>query len=258
MNINSIKKDFEKGNCCVVGEKGSGKDMLIANIVARRKLPYISNVDYIRNGLPIVRYPLDFDKLDCHNTHKDFVSGEVNHYEFPYPIGTDAYISDVGVYFPSQFCNELNKDYPFMPVYMALSRHLAEANVHINVQNLNRAWDKLREQSRTYFTCLKCKVIPFFGKQLVLQKIRKYEKYDSCANNIPSLKLPWYVYLSKDKMLVRLYKLNYQIQHGKIEEKTIIYFNESKYNTHHFRDLLKNATKIAVEQIKAKGGRKVC
>lgn len=245
MKLSKIIKLFKNGNVCVVGEKGSGKDMLTANVIARRNLPYISNVKYDKkNGLNPQYFPLEFDKLDCGgNTYKDFVKGELKHYEFPYPIGTDVYISDVGVYFPSQFCNELNRDYKFMPTFMALSRHLGDGHtsVHINVQNLNRAWDKLREQSRTYITCLKTKVFPIFGKQLVVQKIRIYEKYDSCCNNVPSLHLPWWTYLMGDKMMAYLYKLNYCIQHGEIKERTLVYFNRSSYDTHIFRTMLKNA-----------------
>lgn len=67
-------------------------------------------------------------------------------YEYPYPDGTDIYIADAGIYFPSQFCNELNRDYKYFPTFMALTRHLGEANVHFNVQNLNRVWDKIRSK----------------------------------------------------------------------------------------------------------------
>ena len=35
----------------------------------------------------------------------------------PYPDGTDIYLSDAGIYFPSQFCSELNREYPFMAVF---------------------------------------------------------------------------------------------------------------------------------------------
>lgn len=243
MNIKHIVKLFEDGNVCVLGERGSGKDMLFANVIARRNLEYISNCEYPKKyGLPLKYNKLDFDKIDCGgNTYVDFMNDTVKPYTYPYPLGVDTYITDVGVYMPSQFCNELNKQYKHIPIFMALSRQIAEANVHINVQNLNRAWDKLREQSRTYITCLKCKMVKLGKHQLVVQKVRIYEKYDSCVSNVPPLRLPWYIHLGKDKMLARLYKLNYEIQHGKIKEATIVYFNNSDYNTHIFREMLSKA-----------------
>ena len=253
MTLNKIiKRYYEQGNVCVCGERGAGKDMLTANVVSRRKLPYASNVEYKRKGKVIQpkHYPLDFSKIDCGgNTYKDFMDGNIKPYTYPYPLGVDVYISDVGVYMPSQFCSELNRDYKAIPTFMALSRQLGRCNVHINVQNLNRAWDKLREQSRTYITCLKCRVLPFGKKtQLVIQKIRISEKYESCLNNVPKLRLPLSCYLGKDKMMAKLYKLNYQIQHGKIDEYTLIYINKSDYDTNVFRSML----------AKAKGGVVLC
>lgn len=246
MNIKHIVKLFEQGNVCVCGERGAGKDMLFGNVIARRNLEYTSNCEYPKkNGLPIKHNTLDFDKIDCGgNTYIDFMNGAPKPYKYPYPLGVDVYITDVGVYMPSQFCSELNRQYKNIPTFMALSRQLAECNVHINVQNLNRAWDKLREQSRTYITCLKCKVLKIGKEQIVIQKVRIYEKAESCVNNVPALRLPWYVRFGKDKMLGKLYKLNYDIQHGKIMECTLIYRNNSDYNTHIFREMLDKVKEV--------------
>lgn len=235
-----IKEHYEKGDVCVVGEKGSGKDMLTGNIIARRKRDYVSNVEYQRKGIiPLKRYELDFEKLNVvENTYKDFISGDVKYYEYPYPIGCDVYISDVGVYLPSQYCNELNRDYKHLATLSALSRQLG-FRIHTNCQNINRIYDKLREQSRSYITCLWCKVLPFGKKQLVIQKIRISSKYESCLNNVPMLHLPMHLYFGRDRILTTLHKLNYEIQHGKITEHTMVYFNQSKYNTNIFKDMLK-------------------
>lgn len=46
MRLKKIIKMFEKGNVCVCGLKGSGKDMLFANVVNRRMKPYVSNTEY--------------------------------------------------------------------------------------------------------------------------------------------------------------------------------------------------------------------
>lgn len=246
MTIENIIKLFEKGNVCVCGEIGKGKDMLFANVITRRNLAYISNVEYKKKrGLPLEYHKLDFTKINCgENTYRNFMDDNVKKYVYPYPLGTDVYISDVGVYMPSQYCNELNKDYRYVPTFCALIRHVSEAHMHINVQNLNRAWDKLREMSRTYITCLGCKVIPLGKNQLVIQRIRIYEKYESCLNNVPKLRLPWYINFGADRLLARLYKLNYEIQHGVIKERTLVYVNKSSYDTHIFRQKLKDGTEV--------------
>lgn len=242
MKIKEIIDLFEQGNVCVVGERGCGKDMLFANVIARRGMEYISNTEYKKkSGVPLKYNKLDFKALDCGgNTYKDFVENTLKPYNYPYHLGVDVYISDVGVYLPSQFCNELNREYKHIPTFMALSRHLGECNVHINVQNLNRAWDKLREQSRRYITCLKCKVITFGRKhQLIIQKIRIYEKYQSCVDNVPELHIPLTWLIGNNRLQAKLFQLNYQIAHGKIKEHTLIYWNKSDYDTHIFREMLK-------------------
>lgn len=239
--MKQIIKMFKDGNVCVCGERGKGKDMLTANVIARRKKNYISNCDYPRKSKrkPIKRTPLDFKVLSmAGNTYKNLLENTVKPFIYPWERGIDIYISDVGVYLPSQFCNELNRDYKGIPQFMALDRQIADCNCHINVQNLNRAWDKLREQSRRYITCLKCKVIKLpLNQQLIIQKVRIYEKYQSCVDNVPPLKLPLYMYMGKLNIMARLYKINYKIQHGAIKERTLIYFNKSDYDTNIFRKI---------------------
>lgn len=155
MRIKKIIRLFEDGNVCVTGLRGRGKDMLLANVTQRRQKPYVSNTDY--GG---VRYPFIPNDFNCAgNTYKEFISGDLYPYVFPFPDGTDIYIADAGVYFPAQYCNELNRDYGYFATFMALSRHLGKSNVHFNVQNLNRCWDKIREQSDIYIMCNKCVVL---------------------------------------------------------------------------------------------------
>lgn len=234
MRLRKIISMFENGNVCVSGLRGTGKDMLTANVVVRRKLPYVSNVDY--GGEHI-----DFDplKFDCgKNTFQNFLSKRVRQYIFPYEDGTDLYLSDVGVYFPSQYCNELNKAYGHFPTFWALSRQLGECNTHINVQNLGRAWDKIREQSDQYILCRWCKV--FFGK-LVIQKVRIYELYDSCLRRVPPFRLPKPPLLAferRDKW--RAEKERYEQSFGCVDEFILLYINKSNYDTRVFKRILEN------------------
>lgn len=229
-----IKKTFNKGNVCVTGLRGTGKDVLFGNVIARRKLPYLSNLDY---GGSYNKLDFDYMKLGG-NTYDTMINNPL-HYEWQFPYETDIYISDVGVYFPAQYCNELNRKYQSLPYFLALSRQVAHNNVHINVQNLNRAWDKLREQSDIYITCNWCKVI--FG--FVIQKITVYSKYQSCIDRVPPcrIKLPW---LNKDRIQKAEIEIeHYKINYGDVSSHILIYRNKSKHDTYYFEKLLKEGVK---------------
>lgn len=221
-----------KRNVMISGERGTGKDMLFANVIARRKQKaYISNTDYkLKHKLYI---PLELDKLMIGNDYRNFITDTIRHYTYMYPDGIDIYLADCGVYFPAQYCNELNRDYKDITAFLALSRHLGACNVHTNCQALNRVWDKLREQSTTYINCRRCFVI---GK-LVIQSVRIYERYDSAVNQIQPFRAPFTLDRQK-KALIESQRVNYVNQHGRIQTKLLVYVNKSKYDTRMFKDKL--------------------
>lgn len=232
--IKKIIDFFRSGNVCVCGLRGRGKDMLMANVVVRRGLPYVSNTDYGGDHI-------DFDPLNyaCGgNIYKDFLNGTLKHYVFPHEDGTDIYVSDAGVYFPAQYCKELNKEYGYLSTYVALSRQLGESNFHFNVQNLNRVWDKIREQSDIYVMCNWCRVL--FGK-VVFQKVTVYEQYESAVARIPPYRPPK-VRLNADRKLnIQMEKQRYRTAHGEIKQYRLIYVNKSTYDTRVFKRLLAEA-----------------
>lgn len=240
MRFKKVVKMFEKGNVCVTGLRGTGKDMLMSNVVVRRSDEYVSNIDY--GGKKSHYNELDFKKLDLGgNNYKNLLEGNVKYYKYPYPVGSDIYISDVGVYFPSQYCNELNRDYKHLPMYMALSRQLSHNNVHINVQNLNRAWDKIREQSDIYIRCRRCKV--FFGK-IVIQQITTYDKYQSCVDRVEPCKIRVPTLAKREvKENAKMYLDKYRNSYGKIKNHLLIYWNKSTYDTYYFEKLFVGGVK---------------
>lgn len=233
MRFRKIIRYFDLGNVCVCGLRGKGKDMLTANVVARRKLPYVSNVDYGYSFNQL--HPMDFN---CGgNTFRNFIEGNVKKYVYPFPDGVDVYISDAGVYFPSQYCSLIDRDYGYFATFMALSRHLGCSNVHVNVQNLNRCWTKIVEQSDSYIMCNWCKV--FFGK-IVVQKVTIYELYDAAVKRVPvfCLPKPWF---NSDRIFQwKIQKQNYEIAHGSIKPGLLVYINKSNYNTRIFKEVLAN------------------
>ncbi|MBQ3235771.1 MAG: hypothetical protein IJA97_06400 [Clostridia bacterium] len=241
---NLDKKYFSRGNVCVDGLRGRGKDMLMSNVIYRRNEPYISNIDYkcrTKKMSGNVCIPLDLSSIDVKNNYKNFVTDKIIPYDYPYPEHCDLWISDSQLYFPSQYNGELNKLYPNIPNFLALSRQLGNANIHINTQNLNRVWDKIREQSDFYIKCRDCKVL---GK-LVIQKITVYDKAQSCIDRVDPfrpLKAPIFskqeakaMYRTKNEELLRKFKETY----GCVRNYTLIYINRSKYDTRLFKSILK-------------------
>lgn len=239
MTLRRIIRLFKTGNTCVTGLRGTGKDMLMANVVVRRKEPYISNVNYGGKF-----QDLDFYKIDVGgNTYRDFIAHDPKYYEFPYEYASDIYLSDAGVYLPSQYCNELNREYKSMAVYQALSRQVSGNNFHINTQNLNRLWDKVREQSDIYIRCNWCKVL--FGK-IVIQKVTLYERAESCQNRVPPCRVRMGLTdISPARRLQkRMYIDTYECSHGRIQSGLLIYRNKSTYDTLLFKEMLKNGKKV--------------
>ena len=239
MRIKSIVKLYERNAVSVSGLVGSGKDMLSANVIERRNIPHVSNCPY--NKLTI---PYDYNALRCgDNTYKEFVENNLKRYEFPYFDGCDIYLSDCGIYFPSQFCNELNRDYKQLPTFMALSRQLGKCHVHFNAQNLNRVWDKIREMSDVYIRCKKCFVL--FGGRIVIQTITIYDKYQSCADRVKPCAIRVPLLCSREKRLqIQMHRDTFKNTYGDIKNHILIYRNKSEYDTRFFKKLLKGGKAI--------------
>lgn len=235
MRFKKIVNMFENGNVSVSGMRGTGKDLLFSNVIARRKnLEYVSNINY---GYRFNQFRIE--DFDTKNNYHNFITGKVKRYKFPYPDRTDLYLSDCGITFPSQEFKDLNKEFDGLVTFSALSRHLGLCNVHTNSQYLGRVWDKLREQSNLYIVCQWSRV--FFGK-IVIQRVRIYEKYESALNNCAPFrcKIPFGLFGSKDrKTNVEIAKTNYLNSNGKIESRMLIYLNKGTYDSRAFRKILK-------------------
>lgn len=181
-----VKRCFYEGNVVVTGLRGRGKDVLFSLMVNSSKGKYISNVDYTGDN----RF-IKFDVKDISvggNTFENFLNGKLKPYKYPHDDGVDYFISDAGVYFPAQEFSKLNRIYPSLPIFQALSRHLGNCNFHCNVQNLNRLWDKIREQADSYLLCTKCNVRLHRFVSLTLYY---YDKYQSCVDRVKPMKKRW-------------------------------------------------------------------
>lgn len=232
--INGIKRLYENHSVACCGMKGSGKDMLTSNVVVRRKLPYACNIDYTQDGRFI---PLDFSVMRTSNSWQNFVDGRIIPYNCPLPERADIYISDAGIYLPSQYCNEINRRYPDIATFMAIQRHINLGKTHYNCQNLNRVFDKIREMCDVYIYCEWCKVL--FGR-IVIQSVIVYDKAQSCQDRVKPPRLSSFgIIKSKEAETQKdIYLDNHHNVHGLCKRRLLIYWNKSNYDTRHFKKLL--------------------
>lgn len=239
MGIRRVIKEFEKGNVCVVGEKGSGKDLLMSNVVVRRNKPYVSNIIYDeRNHIDFI--PKNYDCGE--NTFRNFLNNTVNKYIYPHEDGTDIYVSDSGVYFPSQYNSELDRQFAYFPTFCALIRHMGDASIHCNAQAIGRIWLKIREQCHRFITC-KWSVVLF--KKIVIQEIIIYNREQSCADDIPpfSIKIPLFA-KREVRQNAEIEFERYKQKFGRVERQLLIYIHKSKYDTRRFKHILENGNCI--------------
>lgn len=220
-----LLKIFSLESVLVSGGKGTGKDMLFSFVTRHRHKPYHSNVDY--GGL-FTKYDPLVDFSCGGNTCVSLIENDINPYKYPYEDGEDYYLSDAGVYFPAQDFSLLNKRYKTFPLFAALSRHLGDCAVHVNVQNPNRIWDKLREQCTFYIRTRSCRV---FFRKLVRLSFVTYTDYDSCCRRVEPFKRPLFGFRSK--MLYAQLKAYY----GDIRGYTI-WFIAHKYDDRVFKRIL--------------------
>ena len=241
-----VYKLFENGNVIVFGLRGNGKDLTFSHITqlqssksikdkkskTKRKRCYISNVDYTEGVgyLPFSAESMGLGGNDFHN----FINSDVSRYVYPYEDGYDYFISDAGVYFPSQYNGELDKKYKSFPLFQALSRHVGKCNVHCNTQNIGRLWIKIREQSDTYILCRGCNVKKLFGNlYFVTQKLTIYDNLTSAEQKRP----PFPIFLMQGKE-GRMRKAEYKAKYGNIKKMTLRYVSKITYNDRIFKTIL--------------------
>lgn len=172
-----VIRQFERCNCIVFGKKGTGKDLLFNLAINGRKKPCYANIPY-NDKLCEVKQIKDFSVAP--NTYENFLKDNIKIVEKKLDERKDFYISDGGIVLPSQYQGQLCKDYPSLPIFYALSRHLTDSNIHINTQNLGRVWDKLREQADGYFKTTS--TVKICG--LLFTRFVYYDEYESAKQNL--------------------------------------------------------------------------
>ncbi|HHW89464.1 MAG TPA: hypothetical protein GX745_00970 [Clostridiales bacterium] len=176
-----LVEQFRRCNVAVFGKKGTGKDLLFAHVIYLRKECHYANIPY--NELTEV-IPLNIIGVGSNN-YKNVLENNIKKIERTFKNCTDIYLSDAGIFFPSQYNETLDKLYAGIPIFMALSRQLYQLNVHFNSQELNRVWNKIREQADCYIRVLQSR---FVGPFVYIDTI-SYQQYNSAEKGIlPPLK----------------------------------------------------------------------
>lgn len=131
-------------------------------------------------------------------TYEDIISGSYKNMKIrkiDMFEGLDLYLSDAQLYLPNTEHNELDREFPWLPVFIALAGQLYNMLISLNTQEYNRLWVKLRGQQDAYIRALKTypvnksfmqkiwKYLPILNKFLFM-KIRYFEEQQSAENNI--------------------------------------------------------------------------
>lgn len=227
LNVSYIKKRFNNGNVIVFGHKGKGKDLLFQKVInKRRNKSYFSNIDYGKK----------FNKLDmamidlAPNIFENMIENNVVKIIDPLGVeNTDIYLSDGGIYFPSQYDTLLNKKYRSFGLAYALSRHLWNNNIHVNTQALSRVWKLLREQADTYIKCRYTLKLPF----ILVTAYTIYDKYSSAENDVRPIKARFRNKVSKAEVDI------YNGSNGLVKNGFIVQLKKSvKYDTRIFKKIM--------------------
>lgn len=202
---------FSSANCLVFGIKGAGKDLIFNKVINARNKNCYANIPYNKE-LCTVREISDFSVSP--NTYISFLENDVKVIDKINKEECDYYISDGGIFLPSQYSQDLVKRYPSFPIYYALNRHLTNSNIHINTQYLGRVWDKLREQAGFYIKAVKTQRI--LG--CLITSFIIYDSYTSASSQMRPYKITGLITHSES----RANKEDFESKHGMVKEYKII------------------------------------
>lgn len=213
---------LKNNNVHLFGFRRKGKDLTIQNYIAwrfaktykkiikKKKLDSQAEINAYFNKNPLYLSLYDYGygckvvnlkEFELKNndgslvSYADFINGKpitakkIKDYE-----GLDLIIGEAQLGLPNTEHNMLDKKYPWLPVFIALSGHLYNMNIIINSQELQRPWVKLRKQQDIYMRAIKTipinktffkKVVPYlpFFRKYLYTKVRVYEEIQSAENN---------------------------------------------------------------------------
>lgn len=219
---------FKRDSVCVFGKKGKGKDVLFNYAIKKEKIKPYSNYSY--GGKAEV---ISLKELDIKNTYEEAFSENWNKVaNYKIREGSSIFISDAGVYLPSQYYNQLNKKYPSLPLYMAVSRHLSDTKVHYNTQSIGRVWDKLREQI-TYF--IEANKTTVFFNHLSVTTCTVYDRVETAEKGVT----PFKPSRTKGKEEIEAERLRFVADNGLVRRlKVVQWLKKDSFDSRFFKKKL--------------------
>ncbi len=184
INGNFLTRQFTYQNVIVFGKKRTGKDLIFQYVINKINKPHYANQSYGKKTIVESISSLSV----APNTFEDCIDNKFIVVKPLLKAGYNFYVSDGGIFLPSQYNTILNKKYPSFPIYYALSGQIRHMNIHVNVQNILRLWDKIREQADYYVRAVKTVNLPFY----LAVKVICYEEYEDAINNLKTLKVGFF------------------------------------------------------------------
>lgn len=219
---------FTSANCIVFGLKGAGKDLIFNKIINVRNENCYANIPYNKELCTV----LDIQEFSvAPNTFENILENDIKIVDKNNKENCDYYISDGGIFLPSQYSTTLIKKYPSLPIYYALNRHLTNSNIHINTQYLGRVWDKLREHAGYYIKAVHTtKIFGFLITDFIV-----YDNYTSASSQMRPYKITGLVTHSES----RANKEDFESKHGLVKEYKIIQrIKNVHYDSRYFHRLI--------------------
>lgn len=189
-------KEIKQDSLIVFGKKGKGKTLLFSEMTRMdKKHGYLSNTDFKHKKQQIIK-PAEISVKP--NTWADILEGKIVKIDRKDFENKPVYLDDAGIYFPNFADSLLKRLYDCMPPAFAIWRHLYNAPIHINSQDVNRVWKLLKEQQNGAIQCRKTwRLGPFAiihctyysnlesaAKELLPMKENIFNKYNKAELNL--------------------------------------------------------------------------
>lgn len=189
-------KKLKEDSLIIFGKKGKGKTLLFSEMTRMdKKKGYLSNTDFKHKKQTLIN-PSDISIYP--NTWEDILNGKYVKIEKKEFEGKPVYLDDSGIFLPNFADAMLKRLYPSMPPAFAVWRHLYNAPIHINSQDVNRVWKLLKEQQNGAIQCRKTvRIGPFAfihctyysnlesaAKELYPMKDTIFNKYNKAELNL--------------------------------------------------------------------------
>lgn len=138
-------KEVSKDSLIVFGKKGKGKTFFFSWLARSCHKGYASTTSFKHKNELLISYK---DINTEPNSWSNVLNNDITHIEKnPLLEGKPVFLDDAGVYLPNFADSTLKKEYSSLPISFAVWRHLYNAPIHINSQDVNRCWKMVREQA---------------------------------------------------------------------------------------------------------------